>query len=67
MKYKGYLVKHYFGPACGENISLYWFERRNLISDRLNIGIKEGIAINIRGDAFGFAGMMQPHEIKYLH
>lgn len=67
MKHKGYLVKHYFGPACGEYVSLYWFERRNPRTDWANLGIKEGIVIYIKGDAFGFSGMMKPHEVKYLY
>ena len=67
MKHKGFLVKHYFGPAAGENISIHWFERAIPTTTWLNLGLKEGIEIRSDGDVFGFVAKVKPHNIKYLY
>lgn len=66
--FKGYEKKHYFGPACGDNTSVHWFERKvwNIHMLRMELGSKEGVEIEMDGDAFGFEGMFKPHEIKMV-
>ena len=66
IQFKGYENKHYFGPACGDNTSFHWYERKvmNLDMIIMQLGRKEGIEVESEGDIFDFEGMLKPHKIK---
>ena len=68
IQFKGYENKHYFGPACGDNTSLHWYETKVMNPDmiRMELGRKEGIEVELEGDIFGFKGMLKPHQLKRI-
>lgn len=59
---KGYENKHYFGPACGDNRSIHWYEKYNpSFVPWLEMGETEGIKIIMEGDVFNLYGFNEPH------